>query len=76
MWSAWMEGYCVSNNFKPCGNGKATKKRIRTCTNPKPAYGGDPCSGETQKMEDCTLVPCPRESFREIICRVKSYKKM
>ena len=42
-----------------CGGGKTY--RSRTCTNPKPEYGGLNCSdlGPNQEVKDCNSQPCP-----------------
>lgn len=51
LWSEWNE--CEG----PCGEGHQT--RIRTCTNPRPQYGGDACLGLPQERRTCyTGKPC------------------
>ena len=35
-------------------------KRTRTCTSPRPAYGGKACEGESWEGEECNKRPCPR----------------
>lgn len=44
---------------KSCGEGNMTKRR--TCTNPKPQYGGNNCSrlGDPVSVQGCNLRPCP-----------------
>ena len=56
-WSGWSAGGCS----KSCGTG--TRKYVRYCTNPKPAYGGDPCSGSTSKTANCNTHACPLSMF-------------
>lgn len=54
-WSAWSEWSSCSVT---CGT--AIKTRHRTCTNPKPAYGGRVCVGEDRMEAYCNeLPPCP-----------------
>ena len=40
-----------------CGGGLET--RIRTCTNPPPAFGGQSCPGAGEESRPCNEVPCP-----------------
>ncbi|KAF7405380.1 hypothetical protein HZH66_004286 [Vespula vulgaris] len=49
-WSAWSE--CHSR----CAKGG--QKRTRTCTNPVPMNGGQPCLGPSQQKMDCNTA-CP-----------------
>ena len=54
--SAWTK--CT----KTCGGG--TKYRTRSCTNPRPAYGGSPCRGVARQTKICRKRACPgREWF-------------
>ena len=53
-WSSW--GSCS----KSCGSGSQT----RTCTNPRPAYGGSQCSGSPFKT--CNTEACPGISGADI----------
>lgn len=39
-----------------CGDGLQTRTLSRTCTNPKPKYGGKPCSGSATKTETTTCL--------------------
>ncbi|XP_076282804.1 netrin receptor UNC5C isoform X3 [Lasioglossum baleicum] len=48
-WSPWSE--CHSR----CAKGG--QKRTRTCTNPSPMNGGQPCLGPSQQKLDCTNCP-------------------
>uniref|UniRef100_A0A8W8KZK8 SUEL-type lectin domain-containing protein n=1 Tax=Magallana gigas TaxID=29159 RepID=A0A8W8KZK8_MAGGI len=50
-WSSW--GSCS----KTCASG--TKYRSRSCTNPRPAYGGNGCSGSTTSSTSCNTHNCP-----------------
>uniref|UniRef100_A0A7M5X072 C-type lectin domain-containing protein n=1 Tax=Clytia hemisphaerica TaxID=252671 RepID=A0A7M5X072_9CNID len=53
-WTAWGTwGACTAT----CGTG--SQERSRTCTNPTPAHGGDPCAGDTSESQDCNTNPCP-----------------
>lgn len=57
-WSAWT--LCS----KSCGGG--VRSRVRNCTNPAPAFGGNDCSalGEPQESEPCkTRNICPGQYF-------------
>ncbi|XP_052793992.1 SCO-spondin-like [Mya arenaria] len=44
-WSLW--GLCSAK----CGKG--FQSRVRTCTNPKPQFGGPPCEGFAEERRDC-----------------------
>ncbi|XP_034337070.2 SCO-spondin [Magallana gigas] len=50
-WTSW--SHCT----KSCGGG--TKNRNRTCTNPRPRYGGLPCSGLYFEYGSCNNNFCP-----------------
>ena len=50
-WSSW--GTCSTT----CDNG--TWVRHRECTNPAPAEGGKPCTGNDTQIDVCNLRPCP-----------------
>ena len=47
-----------------CGGG--TQTRIRTCTNPAPAYGGLDCQGESSEIKDCNSKDCPGRIYIDI----------
>lgn len=52
LWSQW------SMCDVKCGAG--FQLRIRTCSNPKPMFGGEPCIGQPKEERICdTGVPCP-----------------
>lgn len=53
-WSNW-GGYGTCS--KSCGTGRQTK--IRTCTNPAPAYGGSQCRGLSSNTISCKIKECP-----------------
>ena len=53
-WSAWGK-WCACS--KTCGTG--TQHRSRTCTNPRPAYGGRECLGENTETRNCNTNSCP-----------------
>ncbi|XP_061197855.1 SCO-spondin-like isoform X2 [Saccostrea echinata] len=50
-WSDWSS--CTAS----CGGG--TSKRVRTCNNPPPRYGGNNCSGEFEELVMCMNSSCP-----------------
>ena len=53
-WSPWGRwGSCSLT----CGGG--FQDRLRTCTNPPPAFGGSPCSGPDIETRFCQQLPCP-----------------
>ncbi|XP_067056576.1 coadhesin-like isoform X2 [Acropora muricata] len=53
-WSSWF----VSTPCNvTCGSGK--EELNRTCTNPEPKHGGNPCNGVSRKEQKCTRKPCP-----------------
>ncbi|XP_067662288.1 hemicentin-1-like isoform X1 [Haliotis asinina] len=51
LWSTW--GECS----RSCGGGQM--KRFRTCTNPIPAKGGRPCTGQGEEITECNQQYCP-----------------
>uniref|UniRef100_A0AAY4ADZ6 Sema domain-containing protein n=1 Tax=Denticeps clupeoides TaxID=299321 RepID=A0AAY4ADZ6_9TELE len=53
-WSAWSSW---SQCSRDCSQGIRTRKR--TCTNPKPKYGGIACLGSAQEFQECNVTPCP-----------------
>ena len=55
-WSDWSEWETCSQD---CGEG--TQGRVRTCDNPAPQHGGDPCPGHDRETQDCKIVECPSE---------------
>lgn len=54
-WSVWSPpSHCSSS----CGVG--LQKRTRSCTNPSPQYGGNPCLGPAKEATECdTGIHCP-----------------
>ena len=52
-WSSWKQGTCN----KPCGGG--TRTDTRTCSNPSPQHGGNPCSGYSTQTVSCNTQACP-----------------
>lgn len=50
-WGRW--GSCSLT----CGGG--IQDRLRTCTNPPPAFGGSPCTGADIETRFCQQLPCP-----------------
>ena len=53
-WSLW-------SNFTRCSRtcDVGTKKRVRTCTNPKPKNDGKSCEGNPIEVEQCFDIECP-----------------
>ncbi|VDI64976.1 Hypothetical predicted protein [Mytilus galloprovincialis] len=53
-----------------CDFGTETGMKIRTCNNPKPAYGGEDCVGETNLTEtrQCKLKDCSNNTSIIITC--------
>ena len=49
-WSKWGSW---SKCSKTCGSGK--KYRTRTCTNPRPANGGQHCKGSSKQSHNCCI---------------------
>lgn len=49
-WSSW------STCSKMCNKGK--RYRTRTCTDPPPLHGGQPCQGKATDEEGCNMEPC------------------
>ncbi|XP_052105471.1 SCO-spondin-like, partial [Mytilus californianus] len=54
-WSPW------SSCNLTCGGGTKSRNQNRTCTNPEPKYGGQPCVGSTTDTSVvlCNSMPCP-----------------
>jgi len=52
-WSEFIYSDCSST----CGEG--TRMGSRTCTNPRPAYSGDDCVGDSMVTDSCDSGPCP-----------------
>ena len=64
-------GLSAWSTFSPCSLscGKGTQTRFKTCTNPTPMYGGNPCEGIMNESKECQLIECPGKSFNLIhIC--------
>ncbi|KAK3608545.1 hypothetical protein CHS0354_042522 [Potamilus streckersoni] len=56
-WSAWSNWSQCSIT---CSDGGGNQTRFRTCTNPKPDWGGLNCTEEdTETQEGCNNIPCP-----------------
>lgn len=54
-WSNW--GPCSVN----CGGG--IQKRVRSCNNPEPQYGGDVCVGPYEETQACNTDPCLTRTY-------------
>ncbi|XP_059162099.1 LOW QUALITY PROTEIN: uncharacterized protein LOC131945116 [Physella acuta] len=50
IWGGW------SQCSEPCGIGNTV--RDRTCTDPAPIYGGEPCDGQGSEVQTCYGGPC------------------
>ena len=53
-WSAWGEFSACSTT---CGGGRRT--RMRTCSSPAPANGGNTCDGSSSESQPCNTNGCP-----------------
>ena len=53
-WSDWKDWTPCSVT---CGTG--TQERERTCTKPRPAFGGKDCVGISRESKSCQAIPCP-----------------
>ena len=55
-WSFWSDwSTCTAS----CDQG--TQTRNRTCSNPAPSSGGQPCAGDEAETQFCTVTVCPGE---------------
>nr|XP_022304565.1 thrombospondin-1-like [Crassostrea virginica] len=54
-WSSW-------GQFTPCDKscGGGIQVRFRTCTNPSPSTGGQPCIGDSLQTASCNTQLCPK----------------
>ena len=52
-WTEWTN-WTICN--VTCGDGQ--QKRMRTCTNPVPREGGNPCIGVSLETEECHTNSC------------------
>ena len=54
-------GFSSWSTYSPCSKtcGVGTQYRRRTCTNPRPAHGGDGCSGPLTESKTCQIKHCP-----------------
>ncbi|KAJ7370527.1 Hemicentin-1 [Desmophyllum pertusum] len=52
-WTRWSDWDAC-----PVKCGGATQARLRSCTNPSPAFGGAKCIGERQQVQACNAHPC------------------
>ena len=64
-WSDW------SSCSKTCNGGIRKRTRGRSCTNPKPQYGGTSCSGSITETsyESCNTLECPSKYKIDYFCR-------
>lgn len=56
-WSSWEAWKCTVT----CGGGSGMQKR--SCTNPKPMFGGKDCEGQSEEKGKCNMQKCPDEIF-------------
>ena len=58
-------GFTVWSKYTKCTAtcGGGSQKRMRSCTNPAPAHGGDDCEGDIEETRDCGMDPCPSKSI-------------
>ncbi|CAG5121861.1 unnamed protein product, partial [Candidula unifasciata] len=68
MWAAW-GGW--SQCSLPCGLGMTF--RDRTCTDPAPVYGGEPCEGQGSEVQTCFGGPCVDEDDYGVLFRGAGY---
>ncbi|XP_026542486.1 A disintegrin and metalloproteinase with thrombospondin motifs 13 [Notechis scutatus] len=72
-WSAW-------GSFTPCSRscGGGITSRQRQCNNPRPAFGGQPCQGETLQAEMCNVQPCRKTQmdFMDEQCSATNMKPL
>nr|XP_022304543.1 coadhesin-like isoform X2 [Crassostrea virginica] len=54
-WSSWGQ---FTSCDKSCGEG--IQVRFRTCTNPYPSTGGQPCIGDSLQTASCNTQICPK----------------
>ncbi|XP_033733950.1 uncharacterized protein LOC117323058 [Pecten maximus] len=52
LWGDWTP--CSVSCLKPGSNTNGIQMKSRSCTNPKPKYGGDGCSGDDVDIKDCS----------------------
>jgi len=60
-WSTWSDWTRCS---KSCGGGK--KSRTRTCTDPRPAFGGAACEGDAKMEKPCNVDVCETKCESEM----------
>ncbi|XP_019629856.1 PREDICTED: SCO-spondin-like [Branchiostoma belcheri] len=56
-WTEWTQWTACT---APCDQ-MGTSERTRTCTNPTPACGGNPCTGDDTDTKNCWGDPCGQE---------------
>jgi len=61
----WAEWGPWSEPSRSCGG--ATKRRVRSCSNPVPEYGGKDCEGEAEEVQECNTEACPGMNFKKLI---------
>lgn len=53
----WSEWGTYTHCTLPCNGG--SRSRVRSCTNPSPALGGNNCTGIAKEIVRCNEQPCP-----------------
>lgn len=68
-WSSFDSFGDWSNCSKSCGGGIKNRKRFRTCTDPPPSDGGNPCVGEATDSEEqkCNIRDCLSKCQNSIV---------
>ncbi|KAH3793285.1 hypothetical protein DPMN_146792, partial [Dreissena polymorpha] len=61
-WSPWVNAMCSDT----CGGGLLIEKR--TCTDPRPRYGGKICVGPSTKYRLCNMQKCPGYTSLNMTC--------
>lgn len=69
-WSIWSRWSSCSTT---CGGGQIT--RTRTCTQPKPEYGGQNCTGENEQHRHCFLGTCNQQDDQNDRPKLPSFEK-
>ena len=66
-WTLWSQWSACSQS---CGKGSVI--RSRTCTNPRPQYGGADCLGSSSQKRPCYLRKCPPSSTTSTVQEMSS----
>lgn len=68
-WSSFGSFGDWSNCTESCGGGIKNRTRFRTCTDPPPSDGGNPCDGEATDSEEqkCNIEDCLSKCQNSIV---------